>query len=160
MIGPETYFVYGFSEKCAKEDKYITIDSFEVSATQGKSMAPAENAGLYITLGASTNLTADDFSNPNNSIELWISPSECLSLSFVAWDADSRKLVYEVAQSDSSDCSKIAELKIRSSEQSDAFPLLNVMFDIFDEYCVVDGTQYCGKYISLKLEYENHFPIV
>lgn len=148
---PESYFVYGFMEKCSNSDKYITIESFEVSTTYENDEITLNDDRCYIILGVNSNLTHDDFSNQANLIELWLSPQERLLLNFVSWDVEDNKLVYEVPLNGTESYSDILNLKISASEEID-YPFINIFFEIFDEYCVVDGTQYCGKNIMLKLE--------
>ena len=151
---PESYFIYGHMEKCSNGDKYITVESFEVSSAYENDTIILNDAGCYIVMSVSSNLTSDDFSNQANLIELWLSPQERLLLNFVLWDVDNGRLVYEVPKNESKDYSKILNLKISTSENSnDYYPFLNIIYDVFKEYCVVEGTQYCGKYIMLKLEY-------
>ena len=150
--GPESYHMYGFMEKCSNGDKYITVESFEVSTAYENEEVALNDAGCYIFLGISSNLKSDDFSNQDNLIELWLSPQERIQLNFVSWDFDNRKLVYEISGNETMDYSEILNLSISVSEEIDEYyPVLNMFFDIFNKYCVVDGVQYCGQGVSLKL---------
>lgn len=148
---PESYFVYGFMERCSNGDKYITIESFEVTDTCEYDSITLNDDKCYIILGVDSNLTHDDFSNQANLIELWLSPQERLLLDFVSWDVKNNKLIYKVQKNGIESYSDILDLKISTSNEI-YYPYINIFFKIFDEYCLVDGTQYCGKYIMLKLE--------
>ena len=147
---PESYFEYGFNEECSNGTKYIKIESFEVSTTYDNYEVTTNDEGHYVILGVTTNLTENNFSDQENLLELWLSPSQLVNLNFVLYDSENKKLVYEVPQNDSLDYTKILSLKVSNSEEY--FPCLNLLFNVFDEYCTIDNIQYCGRIIELNLE--------
>ena len=147
---PESYFEYGFNEECSDDTKHIKVESFEISTSYDIDEITTNGSGYYVVLGVTTNLTENDFSNQDNLLELWLSPSQMTTLSFVLWDIENEKLVYEINQNASFDYSQLSSLKISNSGEQ--FPSLNLFFDVFDEYCSIEGTQYCGRCIVLSLE--------
>ena len=148
--GPETYYEYGFMEECSNGTKYIKIESFDVSDNHS-SAAVSDAVHYYVVLKINTNLSNDDFSNDDNLLELWLSPQERLVLNFISWDVDTKKLVYEIPQNESLDYSELLNLEISNSEEQ--YPFLYLLFNVFDNYCVVDNTQYCGQGILLRLNH-------
>lgn len=146
---PETYYEYGFMEECSNGTKYIKIESFDVSDNYDN-VVESNNVHYYVILGVNTNLSDDDFSNENNLLELWLSPQERLVLNFVSWDVNTEKLVYEIPQNEVLDHSELLNLGISDSEEH--YPFLYMLFNVFDNYCIVEDTQYCGQGILLRLE--------
>lgn len=147
---PESYFEYGFNEECLDGTKHIKIESFEISTAYNTNEITTNGSGYYVVLGVTTNLTENDFSNPDNVLELWLSPSQMTNLSFVSWDIENGKLVYEIPQNSSFDYSQLSSLKI--SDSGEQFPSLTLIFDVFAKYCTIDDVQYCGRLIRLNLE--------
>ncbi len=147
---PESYFVYGFNEECSDGTKHIKVESFEISTSYNANEITTNGSGYYVVLEVTTNLTENDFSNQDNVLELWLSPSQMTNLSFVSWDIENGKLVYEIPQNSSFDYSQLSSLKI--SDSGEQFSSLNLIFDVFDKYCTIDDIQYCGRIIELNLE--------
>ena len=147
---PESYFEYGFMDECSDGTKYLKIESFEISTLNSISEHSTNNT-FFVVLGVTTNLTENDFSNHNNLVELWVSPSQMVNLRFKSFDAENKKLVYEIPESDTLDYTTLPNLNI--SDSNDAFSNLSIILDVYNTYCVVNDMQYCGRLIKIPLEY-------
>lgn len=146
---PETYFAYGLNEECSNGAKNIKVESFEISTEYKTDGDTSNGSGYYAVFDVATNLTAEDFLNQDNTLELWLSSSQAVRLDFALWDSDNGKLVFEIAKSENIDYLQLNGLK--ASESDAEYPFVSLLFKAFDEYCTVNGEQYCGKIIVLKL---------
>ena len=154
---PPSPYEYVFTEECSNGEKYIKIEHIEVSKSYGNVEPAPGGSGYYLILGVSTNMSADDFSNQDNSAVLYTHPQPgppiMHQLSLVLWDSENKKLVYDIPESDYINYPQLLNSRV-ADEYSDIH--INLIFDCFQdhEYFLVDGTQYSGRYIALNLKYQ------
>lgn len=144
---PESYYEYGFTERCMNGDKYIEITSFGISESY-----QSENSlltdGCYVVLSIETNLSHEEFESQDNFLELRLSSNEVYKLTFALWNQSKGELVFKIQSGDNTDYSRFADLTVSDSNDG-AF--IYILLDVFDTYCTVDDVQYCGKAIVIGL---------
>lgn len=148
----ESYYQYGFMEKCLNSSGYLQIDSIEISPTYTIANESTYNNGYYVALGIQTNLTENDFLNSNNLVELRVSSNKSFNLNFTMYDLENEKLVYQIPMEDSFDYSQLCNLRVSETNKVNEYPFLGVFIDCFNQYCTIDGIQYCGRCIILRLK--------
>lgn len=145
---PESNYAYWLLEECADDTNYLTIQSLAITNSYNNSQA--ENSGYYVVLEVNTNLREENFSDIKNQSELWIAAQQSLTLSLEEWDSENNKLVYSIPYDESVDYEQLSGLTASNDAQTE-YPFVSICFDCFNNYCMIDGVNYAGRYFMIKL---------
>lgn len=147
-----TYYLCYYQETCSLRNKYMTINSVQITSNYSTDIKTENGSGYYVLFGADTNLTYDDFSNDENELFLSYKYKYDIPLNFLLYDDDNDLIVYEFEQKESVDFSQFLTLKPQKNEGHSEYKIF-IQYKVFNGYFTENGEDYGGKEIYIYLDW-------